>query len=173
MFHIICFSLENLRAKRYEHGCGTIIAQNGSGSKEVVAAGSAEERPDAETVEIYSVADSSWRYGTSSIILAFVQAKLKHLIYWSSPKNSLAEYLNQFSSTVNNLPVLVFGADSVPYHDSFILVGGRDWNAIPPLDTILLYNPGNDSWVEMPSKLKTPRYYPTVIPVRPSMFPSC
>ena len=70
MFHIICFSLDNLRAKRYEHGCGTIIAQNGSGSKEVVAAGSAEERPDAETVEIYSVADSSWRYGTSLTILS-------------------------------------------------------------------------------------------------------
>ena len=72
MLHIFCFSLENMRAKRYEHGCGTIIAQNGSGSKEVVAAGSAEERPDAETVEIYSVADSSWRYGTSLIILSSI-----------------------------------------------------------------------------------------------------
>ena len=80
--------------------------------------------------------------------------------------------LNQFSSTGNDLPIALFGAASVPYNDSFLLVGGRECG-IQQLDTILLYIPESDSWVEMPSKLKTPRQLPTVIPVKQSIFPSC
>ena len=74
---------------------------------------------------------------------------------------------------MNDLPTAVFGADSVPYEDSFLLVGGADYYSYQTLDTILNYIPINDTWIEMPSKLKTPRVYPTVIPVKRSIFPSC
>ena len=47
---------------RFNHGCGTITARNGSDSKEGVAAGG-QVAGFANTVEIYSVADGSWRYG--------------------------------------------------------------------------------------------------------------
>ena len=66
----------------------------------------------------------------------------------------------------------VYGAASVPYGDSFFLAGGFDGHA-RPLDSFLLYVPGNDTWVEMPSRMRTPRGYPAVIPVKRSIFPSC
>ena len=40
-------------------------------------------------------------------------------------------------------------------------------------DAILLYNPTDDSWVVMEGALKTPKEFPTVIPVKRSMFPTC
>ena len=63
---------------------------------------------------------------------------------------------------MNDLPIEVYGADSVPYEDSFLLVGGADYTTSQPLDTILNYIPSNDSWIEMPSKLNNARVYPTV-----------
>ena len=84
----------------------------------------------------------------------------------------MSRLLNQFSSTGNDLPIEIFGAASVPYNDSFLLVGGRECG-IQQLDTILLYIPESDSWVEMPPKLEIPRLDHTVIPVKRSIFPSC
>ena len=74
---------------------------------------------------------------------------------------------------MNDLPTAMYGADSVPFGDAFLLVGGADYNTAQTLDTILSYNPNDDTWIEMPSKLTTPRVYPTVIPVKRSIFPSC
>ena len=48
-------------------------------------------------------------------------------------------------------------------------MGGREYG-IQELDTILLYIPESDSWAEMPSKLEIPKYHPTVIPVKRSIF---
>ena len=54
-------SLSDLSTSRWGHGCGTIYAQDGSGNKEVVAAG--DLRGQDYSVEIYSIADDSWRPG--------------------------------------------------------------------------------------------------------------
>ena len=88
------------------------------------------------------------------------------------PLYKILRVLNQFSCTGNDLPFALKGAASVPYNDSFLLVGGYDYHT-GYLDTILQYIPESDSWVEMPSKLETPRRGPTVIPVKLSIFPSC
>ena len=53
---------------RFNHGCGTISAQDGSGNMEGVAAGG-QVVGFADTVEIYSVADGNWRYGIELISL--------------------------------------------------------------------------------------------------------
>ena len=51
---------------RFNHGCGTISAQDGN--KEGVAAGG-QVVGFADTVEIYSVADGNWRYGMELMYL--------------------------------------------------------------------------------------------------------
>ena len=75
--------------------------------------------------------------------------------------------------SANNLPMYITNPDSVPFKDSFLLVGGFDYSRDQLLDTFLQYVPANDSWIEMPSKLRTPRADATVIPVKRSIFPSC
>ena len=55
------FSLNDMYYSRYIHGCGTISAQDGSGNKEVVAAG--DNGGGSDTVEIYSIDNDSWRAG--------------------------------------------------------------------------------------------------------------
>ena len=72
------------------------------------------------------------------------------------------------------MPIGIYNAESVPYGDSFLLVGGFDYyDNFQLLDTILQYIPANDSWVELPTKLRTPRADHVVIPVKRSIFPSC
>ena len=67
----------------------------------------------------------------------------------------------------------IYNPDSVPFGDSFLLIGGYDPSRNQLLDTILQYIPTNDSWVEMDAKLKVPRADVTVIPVQRSIFPEC
>ena len=75
--------------------------------------------------------------------------------------------------SANDLPTYIYNAESVPFGDSFLLVGGFDDSRYQLLDTFLQYIPANDSWVELPAKLKTPRADHVVIPVKRSIFPSC
>ena len=67
----------------------------------------------------------------------------------------------------------IYNAESVPFEDSFLLVGGYDNSKYQYLDTILQYIPSSDSWLELPTKLRTPRADHVVIPVKRSVFPSC
>ena len=52
-----------MQESRYSHGCG--IIDDGSGSKEVVVAGdyNLPTWNNAESVEIYSFSDDTWRTG--------------------------------------------------------------------------------------------------------------
>ena len=75
--------------------------------------------------------------------------------------------------SANDLPMDIYNAESVPFEDSFLLVGGYDHFQSEYLDTILRYIPANDSWLELPTKLRTPRADHVVIPVKRSVFPSC
>ena len=71
----------------------------------------------------------------------------------------------------NNLSFEMYGADSVPYEDTFALVGGVIDGQHS--DAVLIYKPTDDSWVVMEGALKTPKQLTTVIPVKRSMFPEC
>ena len=82
-------------------------------------------------------------------------------------------YLGKVSFSVNNLPLDLVHAESVPFKESFVLFGGLFYEDLQPLDTILHYIPSNDTWVEMNVRLRTPRGYTTVIPVKRSIFPPC
>ena len=62
--------MQDLQTTRYIHGCGTTVAQDGSGNMEVVTAGD-RESSGAESVEIYSIVDDSWRYGISIFMREF------------------------------------------------------------------------------------------------------
>ena len=69
----------------------------------------------------------------------------------------------------------VMGTDSVPYEDTFALVGGFrcQGKACGPSNAILIYNSSDDSWIEMEDALKTRLAYATAITVRRSIFPPC
>ena len=73
----------------------------------------------------------------------------------------------------NDFPLELSRADSVPYKDTFALVGGYQYYDYSASDAILLYKPTDDSWVVMEGALKTPKEYPTVISVKRSLFPQC
>ena len=80
--------MEDLQTGRDDHGCGTINAQDGSGNKEVVVAGS----NCGTSVEIYSIVDDTWRYGKSPVEIpkldnVWVLVQLIHRLTWA--KNQL------------------------------------------------------------------------------------
>ena len=61
---------------------------------------------------------------------------------------------------------------------SFVIVGGRSSEFSFPEsddyhDTILMYEPQDSSWIELPGKLKTPRGGSIAIAVDISIFPQC
>ena len=93
------------------------------------------------------------------------------------PYRSVEKYnVLEDSWTLGNfLPYEVTTADSVPYEDTFALVGGHMCldSLCYDSDDILLYKPTNDSWVVMEGALKTQLSYPTAITVKRSIFPAC
>ena len=148
-------SLSGLNTNRWGHGCGVTYARDGSGNKELVVAGDLKGQ-DA-TVEVYSFADQYWRSGNIDLKVQNFENLCNFEIFISA----------------NDLPRGIYNAESVPFGDSFLLVGGYDSFEFELLDTFLQYIPANDSWVEMPAKLRTPRADHVVIPVKRSIFPSC
>jgi hypothetical protein len=59
-----------------------------------------------------------------------------------------------FSFSVNPFPHLIWDATSVPFGNSFLLLGGRKTSQRDRLDTIYCYNPDDDSWTLLNAKLK-------------------
>ena len=91
-----------------------------------------------------------------------------------SPGNSVEKYVLSENSWnfLNDLPFEeLYWAESVPYKDSFVLVGGRSLGG--SLDTILHYKPDEDSWIVMEGALNTPKEDVTGILVKRSIFPPC
>ena len=58
----------------------------------------------------------------------------------------------------------------MPYKDSFFTLGGRYYDATPD---VLWYDADNDEWIEMESKMKTPRSSHVALLVKESLFPDC
>ena len=57
-----------------------------------------------------------------------------------------------------SLPVDFFYSSSVPYQDSFLIVGGRSYSFGDDLDTIFKYNADLDQWDQFQQTLRYARY---------------
>ena len=92
-----------------------------------------------------------------------------------SPYDSVEKYNIQEDNWVfgNDLPFEKYGADSAPYGDSFVFIGGKIEPDDAESDAILLYKPTDDSWVVMEGALKTPKRFVKAINVKRNMFPEC
>ena len=71
------------------------------------------------------------------------------------------------------MPQGIVEADSVPYEDGFLLVGGRVPYSAVKLRTVYKYNPRSDTWTELEGKLSTARNDVTAMIVKRSIFPEC
>ena len=56
------------------------------------------------------------------------------------------------------LPFEINRGTSVPYHESFLILGGRDDRGIEH-DEILYYDPIDDEWIVLEQKLAKPKMY--------------
>ena len=72
-----------------------------------------------------------------------------------------------------NLPFGIAGGTSVRTEQSFAIVGGHSTQLDQEHDSILMYQPQDYTWMELPGKLKTARSSSIAIPVDISIFPQC
>ena len=138
---------------RYTLMCGSI--QRG-GNQEVVAAGGFYFHY-FDMVEIYSVEDNLWRTGKF----------FKPIIYLRifKPNSNLA---------ANPLPQNIYGATTVPFQDSFLIVGGgSDTPSYGFLDTIYKYEADADSWTLLHQSLTRPLIWTGALMVDVEIFPTC
>ena len=70
-----------------------------------------------------------------------------------------------------NLPIDVYGGASVPYQDSFLVVGGYQYNSDEFLDTIYYYNPNVDQW-DLIANMEYSREFSTAFLV-PDSYANC
>ena len=76
--------------------------------------------------------------------------------------------------TGHPLPRNIYGAFTVPYQDSFLMVGGgSDTPSIGFLDTIYKYEADTDSWVLLDQKLSRQLIWTMAMMVDADIFPSC
>ena len=74
----------------------------------------------------------------------------------------------------NSLPIPIWDMASVPYGDTFLLVGGYNDNSGDFLDTIYVFEPFSETFNLVPGvRLKTARRYPTAFFVDAMSFPEC
>ena len=71
------------------------------------------------------------------------------------------------------MPQGIVEADSVPYKEGFLLVGGRVPQSPIKLRTVYEYNPRADTWTELEGKLSTARNDVTAMIVKRNIFPEC
>ena len=72
-----------------------------------------------------------------------------------------------------DLPFGVTAGTSVRTEQSFAIVGGYSRELQQEHDTILLYQPQDNTWMDLHGRLKTPRSAPIAIVVDISIFPQC
>ncbi len=53
----------------------------------------------------------------------------------------------------------VYGAGSIPFEDSFLVVGGSDDGGVDFTDNIYKYNPAEEDWELREEKLSSPKYH--------------
>lgn len=72
----------------------------------------------------------------------------------------------------SSLPFDIRNGQSVPWKDSFLIVGGYSYDKGDYLDSILYYNPQTDAWDLMNQRMKKTRQRFTAFSV-PKDFGSC
>ena len=153
--------VESMPQGRKLHSCGVVDSFAGY---QVIVAGAKEYSPDclacAEgpeeiSVDVYDIRSNTWIQGEIMVT------------------NYSLNILNMFSFIGPNLPYGVAGGASVRTEQSFAIVGGFSMELDQDLDTILMYQPQDNTWMELPGRLKTPRSGATAIAIDPSMFPEC
>ena len=75
------------------------------------------------------------------------------------------------SFSANDFPGDISDVDSVPFGETFLLVGGMSNGA--NTDSILVYSPTGDSWNYVEGRLESGKNKTTAMLVQKSMFPSC
>ena len=99
------------------------------------------------------------------------------LILGSMVKILGTKYYNEISKISSfigtDLPYGVAGGATVRTEQSFAIVGGFSMEMDQDLDTILMYQPQDNTWMELPGRLKTPRSGAMAIAIDPSIFPEC
>ena len=73
--------------------------------------------------------------------------------------------------SANPLPFAMYGATSVPYEDSFLLLGGAILTGYS--DAILRYRPQTESWTLLDTKMPRAAYGMTAVMVKRDIFPEC
>ena len=73
---------------------------------------------------------------------------------------------------------MTFGIDyasDIRVDDTFVMVGGyvREGGSSDKSDKLIKYLPESGTFMELPGKMKTPRYSATAILVERSIFPEC
>ena len=69
------------------------------------------------------------------------------------------------------LPYWVYGAYSVHFDETFALIGGA--GTVGYRDTMLKYEPKNDTWSELPGKMKRGRSNAIAVVLDVNIFPPC
>ena len=76
-----------------------------------------------------------------------------------------------FLFSANDFPGDISDADSVPFGETFLLVGGMSGGANS--DFIFMYSPTNDSWNYVEGRLESGKNKTTAMLVQTSMFSNC
>jgi len=71
----------------------------------------------------------------------------------------------------NEMPFGIMGAYDIRLNGTFVMGGGRENNVVS--DKLRLYLPESGTFMELPGKMKTRRWYATAILVDRSIFPPC
>ena len=153
--------VESMPQGRKLHSCGVVDSFAGY---QVIVAGTKEYPPDCLTcvegpeeisVNVYDIRTNTWINGE---------------ILGTKYYNKISK-ISSFIGT--DLPYGVAGGATVRTEQSFAIVGGFSMEMDQDLDTILMYQPQDNTWMELPGRLKTPRSGAMAIAIDPSIFPEC
>ena len=142
----------NMAEPRTQHSCG--LVQSNSGYEVVVFGGN---QGQASSIEIFSVETETWRPGMLPIIISVL---------------TMNDCFNKMTFSGNEVSFRLSYADDIRVDDTFAMVGGIQGSA-DTSDTIVKYLPESGTFLELPGKMKLPRYDTTAILVDRSIFPPC
>ena len=153
--------VESMPQGRKLHSCGVVDSFAGY---QVIVAGTKEYPPDCLTcvegpeeisVNVYDIRTNTW-----------INGEILGTKYYKEISK-----ISSFTGT--DLPYGVAGGATVRTDQSFAIVGGFSMEMDQDLDTILMYQPQDNTWMELPGRLKTPRSGAMAIAIDPSIFPEC
>ena len=146
-------TLANLQTDRYRHGCG--LATKSDRTLEAIVVGGNGHN----TVEILNLESLTWRWFEASIFNFF--GNLLSL-YWAIMMPLQTVWFDYFRYAASQLPTDLWSMASVPYWDSFLVLGGKCTNQCEPdvnSKDILQYDPDTETWTKRSEQMATGRYW--------------